>query len=61
MSAVILTFTGTIVTAGCLWLLLGSRLALSEEVDQNSKLNLVAYFLGALPVVFVLVFFGIGG
>jgi len=61
MSALILTFLATIVVAGCLWLVIGNRLVLSEEAEQNGFFNLAAYFLGCLPVVFVIVFFGIGG
>ena len=60
MAAFILTIALSFVLAGGLWLLLGSRLQLSEDREQNEVLNLAAYFIGTLPVSFVLIFFGIG-
>ena len=47
--------------AGGIWLTIGSRLSLSEDEQQNEWLNFAAYYLGTLPVSFVLIFFGIGG
>jgi hypothetical protein len=46
---------------GGLWLALGSRIGFSEVPEQNDALNLLAYVAGALPLSFVVVFFGIGG
>jgi hypothetical protein len=61
MAALILTLILTFVSAGVLWLLIGSRLALAEDARENDLANLLAYGLALLPVSFVLVFFGIGG
>ena len=60
MSALILTLAASALLAGSLWLVIGSRLTLSQEVEKNELLNLGTYFVGVLPVCFVLVFFGIG-
>ncbi len=60
MAAFILTMALSFCLAGGLWLLLGSRLKLSQDPEQNEILNLAAYFVGTLPVSFVLIFFGIG-
>lgn len=60
MAAFVLTMALSFCLAGGLWLLLGSRLKISEDRAQNEVLNLVAYFIGTLPVSFVLIFFGIG-
>jgi hypothetical protein len=61
MAALILTLILTFLLAGGLWFLLGSRLSLAAEARENDLANLLVYFLGFLPVSFVLVFFGIGG
>ena len=42
---------------GGLWLLVGPRLQLAQDVQANDLLNLVAYVGGALPVAFAVVFF----
>jgi len=34
---------------------------MSEDEQRNQLLNFAAYFVGSLPVSFVLIFFGIGG
>ena len=47
--------------SGGLWFAFGSRLSLSEEERENDILNLAVYYLGTLPVSFVLIFFGLGG
>ena len=57
----VLTLSLSLFLAGGLWFALGSRLSLSEEEQQNELLNLAAYYLGTLPLSFVLVFFGLGG
>ena len=61
MAALILTLILSFVIAGLLWFTLGSRIALAEDSRGNELVNLVLYALGALPVSFVIVFFGIGG
>ena len=61
MAALILTLILSFVIAGLLWFTLGSRIALAEEGSENDLANLVLYALGALPVSFVIVFFGVGG
>ena len=61
MAALILTLILSFVIAGLLWFSLGSRVALAEDSSENDLVNLVLYALGALPVSFVIVFFGIGG
>ena len=61
MAALILTLILSFVIAGLLWFTLGSRVALAEDSRENDLVNLVLYALGALPVSFVIVFFGIGG
>ena len=61
MSVLILTLVTSLLIAGPIWLVLGSKLVLSTDEQQNELLNLAAYFLGTLPVSFVIIFFGIGG
>lgn len=61
MAAVILTFCLTLLLAGAAFLFAGSRFRFSKDDEQNDKLNFAAYFLGVLPIAFVLVFFGLGG
>ena len=60
MSVLILTLATSALLGGSLWLVIGSRLALSEDAEKNEVLNLGTYFMGVLPVCFVLIFFGIG-
>jgi len=57
----ILTLALSLLVAGGIWLTLGSRLRLSDDEELNEWLNFAAYYLGMLPVSFVLIFFGIGG
>ena len=61
MAAFVLTLATSLFIAGGQWFAIGSRLKLSSDAQQNELLNFAAYFLGALPVSFVLIFFGIGG
>ncbi len=61
MAAVVLTLILAFVIAGAVWLILGSRLQLSTDTDQNDRLNFALYYVGTVPVSFVLIFFGLGG
>ena len=61
MGVFVLTMALTLFLSGALWLVLGSRLAISEDEQKNELLNFAAYYAGLLPVSFVLIFFGIGG
>ena len=61
MGVFILTLALSLFIAGGIWLTVGSRLQLSEDENQNEWLNFAAYYLGAVPLSFVLIFFGIGG
>ena len=60
MAAAVLTLVITLLVAGGLWLLAGARLRLNENEQVNELLNLGAYYLLGLPVVFVIVFVIIG-
>ena len=57
MAAAVLTLVIALFFGGGLWLVLGPRLALSEEGEQNDLLNLVVYVGATLPVAFLVVFF----
>lgn len=61
MAAAVLTIAISFVCGGGLWLALGPRLGLSTEPDQNEVLNLIVYVASALPLAFLLVFFGLEG
>ena len=61
MAALILTLILAFVMASVLWFILGSRIQFVEDSRENDLANVVVYGLGALPVSFVIVFFGIGG
>lgn len=61
MAVLILTLLASIIMGGLAWLVLGSRFSLNEDEQQNDILNFIAFVFGALPVGFVLVFFGLGG
>ncbi len=50
----------TFVVAGGLWLVLGAKLSLSDDEQQNDLLNLVTYYLIGLPLVFFVVFAIVG-
>ena len=60
MAAFVLTLIGAVFIAGAAWLGLGSRFRLVDDDERNDRLNFAAYYLGALPVAFVVVFFGLG-
>lgn len=60
MAAAVLTLVVTLMVAGGLWLTLGPRLQLNEDGQVNDLLNLVAYYLLGLPIVFVVIFVIIG-
>lgn len=57
MAAGILTLVGAFLAGGVAWLTIGARFRLTEDVQTNDLLNLLAYVCGALPVAFALVFF----
>jgi ABC-type sulfate transport system permease subunit len=57
MAAIVLTLTLTVIVAGVVWLILGSRLSLHEDARQNDLLNLLSYAGIALVPIFVIVFF----
>ena len=61
MAALILTLILAFVMAGLLWIVVGSRLQFVDDSRENDLANLVVYGFGALPISFVIVFFGIGG
>lgn len=60
MNVVVLTVICALLIGGVLWLVIGSRFKLDEDTDQNDRINFVLYCLGAVPVGFVLIFFGLG-
>ena len=60
MAAILLTFIGSLFLGGGLWFALGNRFRLSDEEDQNDRLNFILFYVGSLPISFVLVFFGLG-
>jgi hypothetical protein len=57
MAAAILTLAIAFLCGGGLWLALGARLGLSEDIERNQLLNLFAYTGGLLVPAFLLVFF----
>ena len=59
MVAVVLTLAFSALLAGVSWLVFGARLRLDPDADQNDRLNLLCYFLAAVPVVFVIIFFAV--
>ena len=61
MAAFILTMATSLFISGGLWMWLGSRFSFSADPQQNEALNFAAYFIGSLPLSFVLIFFGVGG
>lgn len=60
MAALFLTFIGALFIGGAIWFALGSRFRIVEDDEKNELLNFYVYYFGALPVSFVLVFFGLG-
>ena len=61
LAAFILTVITTFLLAAGVWLAVGSRVAFSDEEAVNDIVNFVFYLGAALPLAFVLVFFGLGG
>ena len=59
MAGAILSLVITFVVTGALWFTLGSRFKLSEDPEQNDILNLAVYAAVTLPIVSLLVFFGL--
>lgn len=57
MAGGILTLVVAFLAGGGLWLVIGPRLQLTQDVQANDLLNLVAYVGGALPIAFALVFY----
>ena len=57
MAAAILTFVMALLSGGGMWLVLGPRLRLADDVQQNELLNLLAYSGLALPLAFAVVFY----
>ena len=60
MAVVLLTVIGAFFLAGLVAMIVGSRFRLDADEQRNDALNFVGYFLGALPIAFVIVFFGLG-
>lgn len=48
----------SLILACTTWLLIGERVSASDHEEQNSMLNVLIYFLVALPISVVIVFFG---
>ena len=61
MAALVGTLIVGFVMAGLRWFVGGSRGQVGGDSRESDWANLVIYGLGALPVSFVIVFFGIGG
>ena len=61
MAAVILTLILALLLAGSGWLIVGSKLRLSTDPEQNDRLNFAVYYVSTVPISFVIVFFGLGG
>ena len=57
MAGAILTLVLAFVAGGALWVGIGPRLKLVEDNERNELLNLLAYVVIALPVVFAVVFY----
>ena len=57
MAAAILTLVLTIIVSGAMWLSLGNRFRFDAAPKRNDVLNLAAYAIGALPIIFAIVFF----
>ena len=56
-AVIILSIILSFLAAAAVWLTLGSRFKLNEDVRQNEILNVLAYFGIALPFCFAIVFF----
>jgi hypothetical protein len=57
MAGGILTLVMAFLAGGVLWLVIGTRIQLAEDLQANDLLNLVAYVGGALPIAFAVVFY----
>lgn len=57
MAAAILTLVLSFMLGGTLWLVAGSRIPLSEDVERNQVLNLIALVGIFLLPVFLLLFY----
>ena len=55
-----LTTIGSLLLGAGVWFALGSRFTFDDDERRNDLLNFVAFACAAVPVVFVLVFFGLG-
>jgi len=60
VAAAALTLILTFIASGCVWLVLGPKITLSEDEQANGLLNLGLYFLMGLPLVFAVVFVAVG-
>jgi hypothetical protein len=60
MAAFILTVITTFLLAAAVWLSIGSRVSFSPDEAVNDIVNFLFYLGAALPIAFVLVFFGLG-
>lgn len=57
MAAAILTLVLTFIVSGVAWLSIGNLFRLDNSARRNDVLNLGAYAMVVLPVVFAIVFF----
>ncbi len=60
MAALVLTFIASFLVAAVIWLAAGSRMSLTSDEQLNDIANFAVYFGAALPVSFIIVFFGLG-
>ncbi len=60
MAALVLSLVLSVVIAGALWLMIGSRLEIKEESAYNDLLNVFAYVVLLIPPNFLFVFFVLG-
>ena len=60
MGAVVLSLAFSVMVGIGIWLLIGPRLRLNPDPAQNSVLNVFAYVAMVFPLLFVLVFVGLG-
>lgn len=60
MAALVLTMICSLFIGAGLWFAIGSRFRLDEEDEKNQLMNFLVYFVGTIPISFVLIFFGLG-
>tara|TARA_B100000459_G_scaffold61726_1_gene33676 strand:+ start:104 stop:286 length:183 start_codon:yes stop_codon:yes gene_type:complete len=60
LAALVLSLVLSVVIAGALWLMIGSRLEIKEEQAYNDLLNVFAYVALLIPPNFLFVFFVLG-